>query len=140
MNCRRFSQPIVTESRAGGTTYHSMSAGEEPSPSRGFEILTDSEVFLTNKIGFGWFIVCNCGSSANKVLRINACIAICCLLFSVPGCSGKGTLSSEVSALAHRAMPTRIEYHVLQSRGYIVHPAFAHIRRCVVAGDSRSLT
>lgn len=64
--------------------------------------------------------LCNCGSSVNWMLWVHACIAICCLLFSVPGCSGKGTLSSKVSALAHRAMPARIEYHVIQSRGYTI--------------------
>jgi hypothetical protein len=60
----------------------------------------------------------NCGSSLNRVLRIKACIAIYCLSFPVPGCSGRDTLSSEVSALAHRAMPARMEYHVIQPRGY----------------------
>ena len=43
------------------------------------------------------------------VLRINACIAICCCVVSSPG-----ALGSEVSALAHRAVPATIEYHVIQ--------------------------
>jgi hypothetical protein len=76
---------------------------------------------------------CNCGSNVNWMLRINACIAICCLCFFVPGCSGKGTLSSEVGALAHRAMPARMEYHVIQSRGYN-HALWSQRLLCRCAG------
>jgi hypothetical protein len=50
---------------------------------------------------------CQCVSSVSWVLRINACIAICSVVLFVYRIS-----RSEVGALAHRAVPATIEYHV----------------------------
>jgi hypothetical protein len=50
---------------------------------------------------------CQCVSSVSWVLRINACIAICSVVLFLYRSS-----RSEVGALAHRAVPATIEYHV----------------------------